>query len=459
MRGRTNAEPNIGVQLNASVDNYVVATGENILAGDFVEQFNYLAGEATTDGNLINSFQPDEQHIFKMSDGNYLYFGAYTSSGGTYNRNVEIYEKDEYGVLTLVAQPTSVSFVSTGKPYISLLGDDTLAYIYVNNEMYVYVRLIHYDSTNHSITQKTINARIATISNTATSWQYSIVKKRGGGYKVFASYYYTGSPKSSNVYMADMAITGNNYDSYAVSISNTKTIVTSTSNSYHLSYAIELDTNYYLAVYAYTSSSNTWNKYYVIDEVNNVENTHSASANSPFISGTLLNRNGNNKIMTTVFVDTTNHKVYFKKLYMDTTEYTIYPDEELFSFTDNTTQVLYLGSDGTNDIYIIQKSTTELVPFVINKSTNVLTMYLGCIVDFTMRLDGAVASCLDSGNFLFASAQKIISMNYSNGTLESEVETVKRVRGITTQKYIKGVAKQSGTAGDTIQVYVPTVNS
>lgn len=458
MRGRTNAEPNIGVQLNASVDSFVIANYQNILAGDFVEQFNYLAGETTTTGNLIDQFPQDEQNIFKMSDGNYLYFGVYNSSAGSSYRNLEIYHKDEYGVLSLVTQPTSISYSSVGNTLIVQLEDDTLAYLYVNSEMQVFARLIHYNSANYAITNKSITASIASVSG-ASSWQFTIIKKRGGGYKVFASYYKAGG--TSDVYSADMVITGNTYDTYAISLSNIKTIQMSGRLSCSLGFVVELDANYYLAMYGYkssSSSSTTYYAYYVADENNNIEHTHSTSSN-PLITGKLLNRNSFNNMVYTIYVDTTNDKVYRKKLYIDTSEYTVFPDEEIFDFSSEYTQANYLGTDGTNDIYIIQKSVTELVPFTINRTTGEMTIYIGCILDFSMGLRYMVASTLDNNNFLMASSNKMISMRYSNGTLESEVETVKRVRGITTQKYIKGVAKQSGTSGDTIQVYVPTVNS
>ena len=76
MRGRTNAEPNIGVQLNASVDTYEVATGETILAGDFVEQNSYIEGQITAGSGSTNQY-PIYECWDKKNLSDYLMINLY----------------------------------------------------------------------------------------------------------------------------------------------------------------------------------------------------------------------------------------------------------------------------------------------------------------------------------------------------------------------------------------------
>ena len=46
----------------------------------------------------------------------------------------------------------------------------------------------------------------------------------------------------------------------------------------------------------------------------------------------------------------------------------------------------------------------------------------------------------------------------SDNSLNGEISNITYVKPITSEQYIKGVAAESGTAGDTIEVYIPTAS-
>lgn len=465
MRGRTNAEPNIGVQLNATIDTYEVATGENILAGDFVKRYEYAVNQldnSTVADYQSNMYSPIYKPpiFFRLSDGKFVCSNI-------------IYEKDENNEYSIAY--TAVNSVPNGD-FVKELGDDTFVGFSIGGKSSagygIYSSYAKYNVNEHTISTRTATTNVKTWTNVTqqpdTMYLY-IIDKGNNTFKVAVSYAIVISSQTRNtVDVFDVVLSGSDYTDYAISISN----LNSTTNLGVAQAFVKISNNEDYLIMATNR---------VIRLNNNVfSDTHSFSYPSmiytPFSKYLAKNiaEDGMVDLLYWTRTGTTasNYVYYLKRIRyyfpVDSWDYNSYDIENVVDDVYGSI-TRYMGTLNGKDIYITRKSrnSSSIVPFTIDATTGELS------VGDAVGLNELYVS-ESTTNFIYSSivnndiimifgnvsnvGTQLCEFTYNNGVFTSIGDNVKIVKKITTQEYIMGVAKQSGTAGDTIEVYIPSTS-
>lgn len=473
MRGRTNAESGNGVILNGTIDTYEVASGETILAGDFVERYAYVTNSLTSASSYLDAEVKDKSpKIYEMSDGDYLQIGGKTN---LYNTDNDVITKEWSEKSTPIIE----------SDFNILLDDDTILgeFTGVNQSSIpapvIQCSAMKYDSANKTVTKKTI------IGNTITGAPTSLALTRGilfykisdRTYRVFVEK--TDSEQSSAysrsycLYTFILEITGNSYDNYALSCSNLVVKRYSDDNTFNFSpsyftikkiendFYIRLDSQRFIKF-----SNNAFSNYVTISGISFIESSDA------FLSTYIINHDdtSGNVDFFTHYNYTSSGKsysyLYINRMYldMDNADCNIYTKRTICGGQNYLINIRRVKEDNNFYYFLLREyitgsgspSTSSLSIVKVDKVTGEHTVSEK--TDIPEKSTTILLSEIDN-NTLWLIGSNLYIFDVSDGYLVDKSEQVKQVRGITSQNYIKGVAKQSGSAGDTIQVYVPTVNS
>jgi len=458
MRGRTNTDLYSGVSINGFLDQYEVATGETIIAGDFVERFTKI------EGGIAASNDP----IFQLSDGKYIVGQSIFDDNGdhTFTR---------YG-------STSIN----KKPYFKIGTDEFVSFeLRVSSQTgYVTTNLIKYDSTNKYCLTRSISYRF----DSSWGWEDSSIYAIQISEKVFVIFVsYIGKNTNTSKYgncwhIVKFTLSGTDYSDYTQSqnVIYTETSFSSSSKPDHLcvGWAVEIQANDYLVgVYKY---SNTDYTYYNGSLYTMIRIKGASSATLKYISSS-----ANMRPVGTVtsdgyiaFIEAGGGKLYQRYLYVDKNNidtYNLYDSvfiKDLPDYTGASYKYTPLKVDNNvngYDRYIIVQLASSIylqtAEVYVSQSSQEIT--IGEFSDiatyqtspYWLTMDFSFIHKRGTEDYLMIADSKIIETTVDNHIVEGEVDTKNYVRDIHSQAYIMGVANQSGTAGDTIEVYVPLVNT
>lgn len=454
MRGRTNVN-NGGIILNATTDTYEVESGETIIAGDFVDRITKTEGGTSV----------PQGAIFQVSDNNYVVVNSIIQDNGDH---------------------TFTRIGSTGinkYPRFQIGTDEFISFeIGVNAPNgWVTINLIKYEALNYCVTRSLSYQFVS-------SWAY----RAGGVYaiqiseKVFMLFLtYNGKNNNTNKYgncfkVVKLTISGTNYSDYThtgqIVYTEENYTLSTEPNLQYVGWGILIQNNDYLVgIYG-----NQERQYYDTAMVSMKRIKGASSATSKSISSTAIMRP-----LGTVtddgyigFIEMSGGKLYQRYLYVDKNDinsYNLYDsvfikdlpdyDSATYKFTP-----LKIENDTSGyDRYIIVQLTSK-------KYLTTAEVYISqtdrdiIINDFTILASYSQPETVQStdvsfihkrgvNDYLIIEDYKLLETTIVNHVVEGEVNTHRYVREIYSLDYILGVAKQNGTAGDTIEVYVPSINS
>lgn len=460
MRGRTNAEPNIGVQLNASIDSYEIYTGESILAGDFVDRFTLVEGgiSASTDA------------IFHLSDGKYLIgTNLYIDNGD--------HTFTEYGESGLT---------NSQKPRYQIDTDEFIAFNLNTSNGKIDIVFIKYNSSGSYCV-----ARSATYTFEA-SWAHlnsSVYAVQLANKKFIVFISYIGKNNNSRYGNAwqevEFNITGNDYSdyTYSTSIIYSLNLPSSTSVPNHECILWATPVQNYDYIVGIATTSNLTQDYYVsgVSRVYRFTGSSSATRTSATgISGVkYISPLGSSTGGYVSFIERSAEKLYSRLIFADPNDATVCSAfnpvyladlKEYNSATNQSKASAYqIDTDrvGYNRyiviMYVSQRYTIAVEAYVnISNRTveigeqSILTEHSSMSLQYI--LDTAFYYTRASEDFLITTDSLLYEIEINNHVVEGEIDTNKYIKSITTLNYVLGVAKQTGTAGDTIEVYVPSTS-
>jgi len=454
MRGRTNADA--GLQLNATIGSYEVASGENIVAGDFVEQYTYVAGtlsNATTATDTERIVYKDNK-LFKLSDGNYIAFGNKTN---LYHNNDGEYTKVW----------TEKNEILSGNNIIKLSNDCFLGNFTVDAKV-LKATLVHYKASDNTIEYKDLvsTTEVSNLLTTISPYVW-VVKRPNGNYRVFVKFY----DQADYIYYSTgiLDISGSNYSSYSIDVSSlvaqfTRSDIGSDSSKRDFAFVVRTSSSetYLISV----NSGSTFYLTFVSGEFNlyNINNSTLTTLNSKTV-GRLVCEDSNidfytiatNRTITSLI----RQRVYFNPT--DPTLFNIYNAETIVSDLANS-NMRYLTTVNGYDLFVLYEynsspEISQLRLIELNKSTGEIEALQAVEISATSSTASMFVSEFIDNKVLITIGNTLIAFKYVSRNLEAETSTMQKVRGITSQAYIKGVAKQSGTAGETIEVYIPQVSN
>lgn len=443
MRGRTNAEPNIGVQLNATTDTYEVAPDETILAGDFTETFIEI------DGGIEASSNP----IFRLSDGKYLIGTKLYIDNGDHSFS-------EFGT-------SGVSYSPTYQ-----LNVDEFLCIY-RYEAY----LIKYDAEHEYCISKSFSVGLERPwSNDYFSLK--ILELAQKKYIFFVNYLnYSRTYRINHLF--EVTISGTNYDDYTVStntIDKTQDSVSEVGYTYYPTGAAlqvaQLGNNDYLTWRSRTTRSSASSEPTTQYIYNRYKNKTSYSPNNMISYYVIPDTITSDGYMVRLF--RSNDDLYYQYGYFDKDDATIattYTSVKIAEFPDASGnnyifKALKIDSDKDGyDRYIIVQCVnyiyiTMFEMYISLEGRNVITGEFTKISN-TVRLttDDIYLFIRGQNDYLITLLGNLYEVTIDNHIVKAQINTHNYVRTIHSRTYSMGVAKQSGTAGDTIEVYIPQVNS
>ena len=407
MRGRTNAS-NGGIFLNATTDDFEVATGNSIVAGDFVE-YHYDTGVEPLNSTFkINAYLVDNTtHTYIGVIGDYPTLFTYI------NKEITIVATYQTATTCLIMLDAThyfvfndttrkVGLISCTTSAITLITEEystsssafsfvrvnatTMAYKH-NNSNYIYVASTDANYTTISINSKNINATFNIAGATSNS---IVIVQSTSSYSTYTNNFTILDP-----------ITLNQTDYFEIK-----------SYDYSLRCLPEIVFNdRYLLVWTTQKVGSSPIKYYqkiiVIDTVDKRE------------------------VVNTSFTDASYTSTINVSLANSQNEFIVY-------------EWLTVGGVSQNYMYWVKFDST-----LSSLTVSVYTSNLKSGIIYTF---GAKTFALMVNN------EGYINLDTSSGKVIAGTPT-NRVKEWTGSGNPLGVAKQSGNAGDTIAVYIPQVNS
>lgn len=412
MRGRTNADA--GVQFNAIVKDCIIADGNTIVAGDFVQTtYNPSVG-----GSLDHV--GDYNNLCELDNGNLLQ--VYGSTNATYS----VYEKE---TLTLLSDGTLAGSGSvTDKSKLVNIGNNKIAFLtYVG--LALKATLLVYNPSTHNITV----SKSITINGNTTEGYFDAVKYADSTIAVFDNGdVIVANLDSETIIETTISNTNHTYGSriykygtnklvvltvgqyFTVSVSSSsitllfRTSSAPTGSSYSYYDYVRIDNNTFYG-YAFKSTQ-TNTKSYALIRVNS-DDTVTFTYSQESISSAIYTQGFQIESGQAVLFRLNNNKLYVANLITEME--TITPVfEELYN----------IGSYSSPQMLFLQLSDNSIFKFFYKISTTLNYMIL----------------------------------YYADNNIDIGQDTI-YVKAFSS--YISGVAKQSGTAGDQIEVYIPQVSS
>ena len=447
MRGRTNADYSNGVVLNATTDTYEVATGESILAGDFVEQYTTISGKLYNASSIVETTHSPYKNakLFRMTDGNILCVGE----------KLNLYH-DDNDVITKVWDEKNTSLLSLD--FIIQLSDNCLLGDFtVNSESKLQATLLHYNTSDNTIVSKTLtstNKIVEYSSGGSDNWVW-VIPTSNGQYRAFAKAY-QGTQDRAYIGTGLLNITGNNYSNYNVDLSSTvlRSDYIGESNKTDFVFVARIDANNNFLMKSNPNSS-------IFLHFNGESFTEFTMSSYPYRSfsgiGKLVYDNstidffsvGSNLIRT--------YRAYINPT--DPTNYNVIRSQESLISDSRNCNMRYITTQNNKDIYFVHDYIDDTIRVIrIDINTGNYEVLQSINVDTRNSTYTFIVSQIYNDSVYALLGNIFYKFRFVNLNLADISTSTKYVKRITTQDYIKGVAKQSGTAGQTIEVYIPSTS-
>lgn len=461
MRGRTNVSAD-GIILNANVETYKVANGEDIVAGNFVEYFSVLSGGVS--GAISPS---DYSKIFRLSNGEFMLIAnnEYAVVGVSSN--------DEYNVITKGTIGTDIdsdilnSNTILNKVYV---GNDTVACITASvssTNLVMKVTYLSYDRTLEKVNIATENQTLTTSANYYDSSNYPISlipSPNLTNFKLVFMYSRGSSSYDHYFGIADVKV-ANNKLSAPTNIATSRIASSQSTYNNKICSLVRINTNEFYFYLGYKNSVNWYCKHIRVS--NNAITMSSQEIDSqymaldseavdgyiPFIqytvSGAIKIRYG--------FVDPTNTTPLVN--WFSVIDTSINSSRVNLQLIRKVGKIEYYAvhchtSSNVSDISIfeidrVNKTVVANQPSRINSRYNYVSFAILYVSDSEIYM--CATGMDETGTQAFGRFELV-----NNQMLNTYSESI-CVRNITTQNYIKGVAKTTASSGSAIDVYVPIV--
>lgn len=471
MRGRTNiSSGGNGLAINGSIEQFQVAEENTIVAGDFVEyefnnENNYLFSgyfnKSKYGGDykpIIYSFLDDSFLVFYYLTGNYQ-IGYFKVENGEIALKATIAYSNKYWGMPLCVLENGLFVVVNrenldNKIYLYKIEDDN------------FVQLDYVDSTIKSA--------------------FSVVDLKNGYFCVIGGSSTTSEFRS---YLAEVYSYSETSLELLFTVSSFLTLPSSITLSSMTNISprtFSVGENKFLLFCRYSSSYEII--YYQVDidnnEINNIStNYFTYSTNAKYFGcktfGDLLPINTETFLTSQFYMSGTNSLTpvdagVFRIIYVQDDALAIVDNVEIVSDDDtgggitcqpvkeNVLFVAYLSKDNQVNIKRLEYNPST---HLISNVSNIVTLNTMCTADSDYIGLVSYGIFLESGNEIFylytdyTDSYEIycVKLLYQNGVLEIGEQTnlVKPYSGGSAM----GIAKDSGTAGDTIDVYVPSITT
>ena len=413
MKGRTNAS-NGGIFLNATTDDFEIATGNTIVAGDFVE-YHY-----DSQVKPLNSTFVGQNYLVDASTNLYIgLIGGYATLFTYINGVITIV--DTYSSATpFVVKLNSTHYVlrNTTNNHLVLVevANNEISYIAETSSAYQNTTPIRVNDTTITLILGTYLYTIITNSEyTSISQGASInMSSASNGYAfvgatttriVVATYTTSGQTRSyvAYIYVGNDTFTTLSYDSY---------FSFTTYDNYAMKFYpdIVIADRYFLATCGYKSGSGTYTYGQYIHLLDAVDKRLPISA------------------------------------------------RPIYSYNDSSADIKISNVDSNNRFVLASLSNSYKNAWLFKLDESLMS--------FEQSEASELPSYFPTTIYNFANRKYAFMIN-NNGYINADTSTNRVVIGTLTDTVEEwsgsgnpmGVAKQSGNAGDTIQVYVPQVNS
>lgn len=433
MRGRTNVKD--GISLNASVEEFEVASGESIVAGNMVTMYaeNGEPLESVLGGVTCTWRSP----LIELTNGEYF---------GLPNK---VFTKNADNTFSLK------NTLSTNIP-----NEDT---VYAGNNRFVHIAasIISYklridctvyvlDLSDYSISTYTSREEStdSIINGTTSNFTNQIVDFLSGYVIGYCNCTLSNSASmvGNGIYHIDISDL-NNIDIVFDSVSHTSDGTNTSGNISKLTRFVSGNNNYYfdgLTIHKYTFASGVLTRSLCKLE------------NGSLTNGLIY------KIQETGTIGVLhilNSRDLFNKVYsVSGFEVTgVLKNEKVFTFPTTTS---------TNNMGLLQMSESKHLLYTTSRSlVSVVTVgsdvvlgepkELGYQIQSTQFM--ALAKYTSVDNLDVAFIKNVANANIRNNEFTLNGDITRYVKNAVYEEYIRGIAKQSGSAGETIEVYVPEV--
>lgn len=430
MRGNTNVKD--GIFLNATVDEYEVATGENIVAGNMVTMYTQ-SGEPLSDG-VAGANKPWLSPLQKLSNGKYI------------GLNSKILSKQANKSFTVDA--TLATLLQTLNTIN--IGNDTFMYVnaYVQSyKLYVAVTVYVLNSDYSVTTYTKTSYSSADITNQTSPTVYFNMLDSLNGYVVG----YLSCEKSS--------VQGHGL--------------------FHIDYSDLSDINIIFDEVGYASTTSA------LDYEIKITSRLKVGNNLYYCDGRSVYKfYFNGSVFTRAKCLIRNNEMFSPMLYKveETGQICLLYRASQYSVDTNNLVCSvsnFVKTSEITDVKVVQTSSDSRLSFIQLTSTKFVigyptgnTKWNFIVVDTSNGLMigevntisyGSSTGFFTLGYFTSLSDMDItVGKNVANAKIINEQlvltgENKQYVKNATNEIYVRGVAKQSGTAGDTIEVYIPTV--
>lgn len=430
MRGRTNAS-NGGIFLNATTDTFEVATGNTIVAGDFCEyvydtEIKTLT-TATSTYDLLN--------VQKLDNGLYVasylnYFTVLQMSSGV----LSVINQTQYGVLS-----------NTGR--LCVMSNNRVAVISLDSSTYyLTVFSVASDGTVTQLAQESVGTTVSSAYNTSISY----LGNMGGNVVacVHSSYLRSSATDTITLHAIDITDTSS-VGHYSRNITSGMTY----NNNFNV---IGFGNN--KVAYIIKGSSSSSGTVYYYEKVVTYNEGFEETVSTSITSSTFSSLAGN---LVNYYPD--DNKTYFYNgagLFDASTDAFYSISYSTIGLSASIDKAINIGNNKaiiySNSKYYQIEFNTASHSFTLLSDTP-LSNESGTIVSVSLALGNVVLlSYYRNYSSTYTIRYATLSIDDSgNVELGGVTNTVQEWQGSGNPM---GVAKQSGTAGDTIEVYIPATN-
>lgn len=485
MRGRTNVSGSGNSIINANVESYVVAPGESITAGNMVEFYHKLSGNFDTgyDTNV-------DRRLFRLSDGKIACFfkqplKSTASQGNDAKLIILNYDAGVY------SKELATVSISDFDEIIEIADDTFLLAGYYGSGKYIILSFIflHVDVNTNAVysTGKTYNivssSYSLSLNNNSRLYSSSFYLEKDEEYirAIFPVMYSTNSVNYFEIYSCVFTLSGTNIEDYLLTTEKIKYIFSLNSSSYTyvgVSKVYRKGEGYFIFFGYSTSTAILINAslsclMYITSSDMISASTFSYTSTG---GGSYFNVLSIENDMVTYIYDNYLSKFYISSYNGDGTVSIVkYDAVEILSVNTSLRRYLYLISENEYKKrflltcgYGTSGYARKTVIMDYDKETNDVTI---CSVEdayWDDKEEGILVNFEEDiiilgNNYVEGAETENAIGNYkidkSSLMLIGKEESINYVKNATNLVYIRGIAKDSGTAGDTIDVYVPSITT
>lgn len=480
MRGRTNASGG-GEKINADLQNFEVYAGQNISAGDPVEFWQQYAGGL----ELGSSSYKGIRKIFKLSDGRF--FCVFLSTKGS-----------SYIVKLLNDNFTKESIsTSFDLKNIFQIDDDTFLNVDFkwnnNSKKYVCViKLIYFDTSRNVFENREITFNTDIYQGSAnSSWRangnWAFFDRDGEYLYIILDALIDSGYEYNGLVTLKIKITGNSYSTYSFENISSNIIYLSSKDSYNGDCFVDgviVDGGY---IISYIQEGKKQVFYYLSKDDFYTRENSGISADVRFGSSTfgltVLGQILAVKNNYLIYLYDDNQYLRIKKVQIMNYSiacmtFTEYDPVLIFSRSskrsgigagtgalvlDNTSQIVR-GVLGFSEALVNNKYVLRSCVFDYNIDQNTAVLYIpsdyfACANSSIIKMEQRNIAFVLSDTYQHeTNAIMLVKIDQSTMAIVDGIENKKYVKEATDNFYIQGIAKDSGSSGEIIRVYVPKLN-